>query len=103
MTIANQIKLNQWLTKSANCLWRVFCRQWGGRKITSRAEITATSLTNEYHFGDFKGDPAKLMEQYFDAHLYFANWGSRTTPDDPAIVAAIEQALKAPRSKPKTR
>ena len=30
-----------------------------------------------------------------------ANWGSRTTPDDPAIVAAIEQALKAP--KPKTR
>ena len=32
-----------------------------------------------------------------------ANWGSRTTPDDPAIVAAIEQALKAPRSKPKTR
>ena len=30
-----------------------------------------------------------------------ANWGSRTTPDDAAIVAAIEQALKAP--KPKSR
>ena len=26
-----------------------------------------------------------------------ANWGSRTTPDDPAIVAAIERALKAPK------
>ncbi|MCI0701060.1 MAG: hypothetical protein L0241_08250 [Planctomycetia bacterium] len=46
------------------------------RKITSRAEITPTSLTNEYHWGDFKGDPAKLMEQYFDAHLYYANWGT---------------------------
>lgn len=30
-----------------------------------------------------------------------ANWGSRTTPDDAAIVAAIERALKAP--KPKSR
>jgi hypothetical protein len=32
------------------------------------------SLTNEYHWGDFKGDPAKLMRHYFDAHVYFANW-----------------------------
>lgn len=46
------------------------------RKITSRAEITPTSLINEYHFGDFKGDPARLMEEYFDAFLYFANWGT---------------------------
>lgn len=46
------------------------------RRITSRAEITPTSLTNEYHFGDFKGSPETLMEQYFDAHLYVANWGS---------------------------
>ena len=28
-----------------------------------------------------------------------ASWGSKTTPDDPAIVAAIERALKAPRPK----
>jgi glutathione peroxidase len=27
-----------------------------------------------------------------------ASWGSKTTPDDSAIVAAIEQALAAPRS-----
>lgn len=26
-----------------------------------------------------------------------ANWGSRTTPDDPEIVAAIERALKTPK------
>jgi hypothetical protein len=48
------------------------------RKITSRAEITPTSLTNVYHFGDFKGDPVELLASYFDAHLYEANWGTRT-------------------------
>lgn len=47
------------------------------RKITSRAEITPTSLVNEYHWGDFKGSPDRLMDKYFDAHLYYANWGSR--------------------------
>jgi hypothetical protein len=47
------------------------------RAITSRARITPTSLVNEYHWGDFKGDPDRLMDQYFDAHLYVANWGTR--------------------------
>ncbi|MDB5311693.1 MAG: hypothetical protein JWO38_5895 [Gemmataceae bacterium] len=47
------------------------------RAITSRARITSTSLVNEYHFGDFKGNPDRLMDQYFDAHIYYANWGSR--------------------------
>jgi hypothetical protein len=47
------------------------------RSITSRAEITPTSLVNVYHFGDFKGNPEKLMKQYFDAFLYEANWGTR--------------------------
>jgi hypothetical protein len=48
------------------------------RKLSTRAEITATSFWNEYHFGDFKGNPLKMMERYFDAFLYFANWGTRT-------------------------
>jgi hypothetical protein len=47
------------------------------RAITSRAEITPVSLTNVYHFGNFKGNPDRLMDQYFDAHLYLANWGTR--------------------------
>lgn len=47
------------------------------RAITSRARITATSLVNVYHFGDFKGDADQLMDRYFDAHLYVANWGTR--------------------------
>lgn len=47
------------------------------RDLSTRARITATSFRNHYEWGDFKGDPAKLMERWFDLHLYFANWGSR--------------------------
>lgn len=47
------------------------------RKLSSRARITASSFTNSYDWGDFRGDPAKLMERYFDLFLYLANWGSR--------------------------
>lgn len=47
------------------------------RGISSRATITATSLTNTYEWGDFKGDPAKLMARCFDLHLYLTNWGTR--------------------------
>jgi len=47
------------------------------RSLSTRAQITATSFTNEYSYGDFKGDPLKLMRQCFDLHLYLANWGSR--------------------------
>ena len=34
-------------------------------------------LNPQNQWGDFRGDPRKMMEQYFDAHLYFANWGTR--------------------------
>ncbi len=47
------------------------------RKLSNRAEITATRFVNEYHYGDFRGSPEKLMERYFDAFLYLANWGTR--------------------------
>ena len=47
------------------------------RSLSTRAEITATSFVNTYEWGNFKGDPRKLMERYFDAHLYLANWGTR--------------------------
>jgi hypothetical protein len=47
------------------------------RSLSTRAEITATRFVNEYHWGDFKGDPLKIMERYFDAFLYLANWGTR--------------------------
>jgi hypothetical protein len=46
------------------------------RQLSTRARITATSFTNEYHWGDFKGSPDQLMRRYYDAHLYLANWGT---------------------------
>jgi hypothetical protein len=44
------------------------------RALSTRAEITPVSFTNEYSRGDFKGDPDRLMQRYFDAHVYVANW-----------------------------
>jgi len=45
--------------------------------LSSRAEISTTRFTNEYSYGDFRGDPGRLLEEYFDAYLYAANWGTR--------------------------
>ncbi len=47
------------------------------RALSTRARITAARFTNEYHWGDFKGDPRRMVERYYDAHLYLANWGTR--------------------------
>jgi hypothetical protein len=44
------------------------------RAISTRAEISPARFRNEYHWGDLKADPAKLVASYFDAHLYFASW-----------------------------
>jgi hypothetical protein len=46
------------------------------RALSTRARITPTSFVNHYDWGDFKGDPAALMETCFDLHLYLANWGT---------------------------
>jgi antitoxin component of MazEF toxin-antitoxin module len=45
--------------------------------LSSRAQITPVSFVNTYNWGNFKGDPLKLMERYFDAFVYVANWGTR--------------------------
>jgi len=44
------------------------------RALSTRATITPVSFTNEYNWGDFKGNPDRLMQRYFDAHVYVANW-----------------------------
>ncbi len=46
------------------------------RSISSRAEITVTRFSNTYNWGDLKGSSEKMMEKYFDAHVYVTNWGS---------------------------
>lgn len=39
------------------------------RSTSTRADISPTRFWNEYHWGDLKADPAKLLARYFDAHL----------------------------------
>lgn len=46
------------------------------RGVSSRARITPDRFVNEYSYGDFRGDPLTFMEEYFDAFLYLANWGT---------------------------
>lgn len=47
------------------------------RRLSSRATITSRLFTNEYHFGDFRGNPREVMARYFDAHVYLSNFGCR--------------------------
>ncbi len=47
------------------------------RRISTRAEITSTRLSNVYHFGSFGGDERALMRDYFDAMVYVTNWATR--------------------------
>jgi len=44
------------------------------RALSTRAHITPVSFTNEYQWGNFKGNPDDLMRRFFDAHVYVANW-----------------------------
>lgn len=46
------------------------------RACSTRAHITSTSFTNDYAWGNFKGNENAWMEKYFDAFLYLANWGT---------------------------
>jgi hypothetical protein len=46
------------------------------RALSTRAEITPTSFTNTYQWGNFKGNPSALMDRYFDVFVYVANWGT---------------------------
>jgi len=80
------------------------------RRLSSRARITSTSFINSYSWGDFKGNPRALMEKYFDAFLYLANWGTHwfmlRLPRrllDPEIVAQyVEEVNPASRAEPAT-
>lgn len=47
------------------------------RTYSTRARITPTSFVNDYAWGSFKGNEDAWMENYFDAFLYLANWGTR--------------------------
>src|SRR6266852_5595294 len=42
----------------------------------TRVQLDAIHALIEYHWGDFKHDPIKVLRQFFDGFLYWANWGS---------------------------
>jgi hypothetical protein len=44
--------------------------------LSSHIEVSATHAVVEYHWGDFKHNPIKILREYFDGFLYWANWGS---------------------------
>lgn len=45
--------------------------------LSSHIDVTASQAVVTYDWSDFKHDPRKVLARYFDAHLYFANWGTR--------------------------
>lgn len=47
------------------------------RSYSGRAHITSATFVNHYDWGSFKGDADEWMEKYYDAFLYFSNWGTR--------------------------
>ena len=65
------------------------------RALSTRATITPVSFTNEYNWGDFKGDPDKLMQRYFDAHVYVANWMTAIFMVRLPIEALTQETAKA--------
>jgi hypothetical protein len=45
-------------------------------RLSSHIEASSTHALIEYHWGDFKHDPIDVLKKFFDAFLYWANWGS---------------------------
>jgi hypothetical protein len=45
--------------------------------LSSRSNVSSTSARFVYHYGDFRGNPMNVLREYFDLHLYFANWGTK--------------------------
>lgn len=44
--------------------------------LSSRAQVTPHRAAFLYNYGDFRGDPEVILEKYFDAMFYIANWGT---------------------------
>ncbi len=45
--------------------------------LSSRVEVTPTTASFTYSYGDFRGDPHQVLERCFDVMLYLANWGTK--------------------------
>ena len=72
-------------------------------QLSSHISVGGSSAVVEYHYSDFKHDPIKVLERYFDLFTYEANWGvqriafrfDRAAFDSDALSAyAIDQAIE---------
>ena len=45
------------------------------RSISSRAEISSRRFCNTYNYGDLSASSKRMMDKYFDVHVYVSNWG----------------------------
>jgi len=43
--------------------------------LSSHIDVTSTRAWVEYHWSGLKHDPRQVLARYFDAFLYYANWG----------------------------
>ncbi|HEX9386299.1 MAG TPA: hypothetical protein VF918_08265 [Anaerolineales bacterium] len=63
--------------------------------LSSHIDVTSTQAIVTYEWGDFKHDPVHVLAEYFDAHIYIANWGTRRLafrfPKGLVNVGAIER------------
>jgi hypothetical protein len=64
------------------------------RTLSSRVQPTPTHAVFTYSFGDFRGDPLKLLAKHYDAMLYLANWGSKQLVFRFPKTAIDQQALQ---------
>jgi hypothetical protein len=46
-------------------------------KLSSHIDVTPTGAEVTYEWGDFKHDPIQVLSRYFDAFMYYTNWGTR--------------------------
>jgi len=46
-------------------------------KLSSHIDVTSTRAVVTYDWGDFKHKPLQVLARYFDAFLYYANWGGQ--------------------------
>ena len=61
------------------------------KKLSSRVKLTPTQVIFLYSYSDFRGEPEKVLAQYFDLMFYIANWGSwRLTFRFPKAIANPE-------------
>ncbi|HEY1352104.1 MAG TPA: hypothetical protein VGF67_20985 [Ktedonobacteraceae bacterium] len=45
-------------------------------ELSSHIDVSSTHAVVEYHWGDFKHDPMRVLHDFFDGFLYWANWGA---------------------------